>query len=133
MSDYVKKKVIRLPFPKSLFEKLGVDDVWECEDYLRESFGDLWDNYRQKGGYFNIECTSGNDYLDYVVSRSYEEGEYGYAWYLNEEDIDKYKPLFDKGGFDYDVNDLRKVCYCYYNGTDAPDYYEPSEITFESM
>ena len=134
MSDYVKKKVIRLPFPKSLIEKLGVDDCWECEEYLREKFGnDMWDNFRQGKDYFSIECTDKNDYLDYIVGKYYEDGEYGFAWYLNEEDIKKYKPLFDKGEFEYDVKDLRKVCYCYYNGTDAPDYYEPTEITFENI
>lgn len=133
MSDYVKRKVIRLPFPKSLIEKLEVDNCWECEGYLKEKFGILWQRYGQSGNYFDIECTDSNYYLDYIVSKSYEEGEYGFAWYLNEEDINKYKPLFDKGGFEYDVKDLRKVCYCYYNGTDAPDYYEPTEITFENM
>ena len=134
MSEYVKRKVIRLPFPKSLIEKLGVDDCWECEEYLKDKLGNLWHNYRQYGNYFDIECTDSNDYLDYVVSKSYgEDGDYGFAWYLTEEDVAKYKPLFDIGGFEYDVKDLRKVCYCYYNGTDAPDYYEPTEITFENM
>lgn len=133
MSDYVKRKVIRLPFPKSLIEKLGVDDCWECEEYLRQKFGDMWSNYKKGREYFDIECTDSNYYLDYVVSKSYEDGEYGFAWYLNEEDISKYKPLFDIGEFEYDVKDLRKVCYCYYNGSDAPDYYEPTEITFENM
>jgi len=37
MSDYVKAKVIRLPFPKSLIEKLWVKDCWDCEDYLKET------------------------------------------------------------------------------------------------
>ena len=133
MSDYVKRKVIRLPFPKSLIEKLGVDDCWECEEYLRQKFGDMWQQYRQSGNYFDICGTDSNEYIDYIVSKSYEEGEYGFAWYLNEEDISKYKPLFDIGEFEYDVKDLRKVCYCYYNGTDAPDYYEPTKITFENM
>lgn len=134
MSDYVKKKVVRLPFPKSLIERLKVDDYWGCEEYLKGKFGnDMWDNFRKGNGYFSIECTDKNCYLDYIVSKSYEDGEYGFAWYLNEDDINKYKPLFDMGGFEYDVKDLRKVCYCYYNGSDAPDYYEPKEITFEDM
>ena len=52
MSDYVKRKVIRLPFPQSLIDKLGVNDCWECCDYLKEKFGELGD--KRPGG-FDIE------------------------------------------------------------------------------
>ena len=54
MNDYVKKKVIRLPFPESLFDKLEVDSCWDCENYLEEKLGDLW-NQRPCG--FIIDCT----------------------------------------------------------------------------
>ena len=35
MSDYIKRKVIRLPFPKSLIDELGVNDCYDCENYLK--------------------------------------------------------------------------------------------------
>ena len=133
MSDYVKKKVIRLPFPENLINKLEVDSCWDCEVYIKEKFGfDLWD--KRPGG-FEIDCTEKRNYLDYVVDYEYgsEVGDWGYAWYLNEEDINKYKPLFDKGEFEYDPKDLRKVAYCWYNCSEAPDYYEPNDITFENI
>jgi hypothetical protein len=134
MSDYVRAKVIRLPFPNNLIEKLRVDDCWECEDYLEETLGDLWKGYDKRSG-FEIECTSKSYYLDYILESQYGdcEGDYGYAFYLDENDIKKYKPLFDKVGVDYDIKDLRKVVYCYYNGCECPDYYDPKEITFESL
>lgn len=132
MSDYVKAKVIRLPFPEKLIEELEVEDCWACEDYLKDKFGELWDVYPDG---FRLECTDKNYYLDYVISYKYgaDCGEYGYAFYLNDNDVENYKQLFDKGGFEYDVKDLRKVVYCYYNGCESPDYYEPEEITFENL
>lgn len=133
MSDYVKKKVIRLPFPENLIDKLEVDSCWDCESYLKEKFGfDLWD--KRPGG-FEIDCTEKRNYLDYVVDYKYgsEAGDWGHAWYLNEEDINKYKPLFDKDEFEYEPKDLRKVAYCWYNCSEAPDYYEPNDITFENI
>ena len=131
MSDYVKRKVIRLPFPKNLIDKLGVDDCWDCYDYLKEKFGELWD--KRPGG-FDIEFTEKNNYIDYVVDYSCDsDGEWGFSWFLNEEDIKKYKPLFDKGGFEYNPNDLRKVAYCWYNCSEPPDYYDPKDITFENI
>lgn len=130
MSDYVKKKVIRLPFPKNLMEKLNVKDLWDCEDYFKEKFGDLWDKHPNG---FEWEVTDGKIYLDYVVDYKYAEeaAEYGFVWPITEEDIVKYKPLFDKGEFEYDVMDLRKVVYCWYNCSEPPDYYK--FVTFEEF
>lgn len=131
MSDYVKKKVIRLPFPQSLIDKLEVNSCLDCEDYLKEKFNDLWGIPCG----FDITCTEANIYLDYIVYYEYdsEAGDWGHAWYLNEEDINKYKPLFDRGEFEYDPNDLRKVAFCWYNCCEPPDYYEPDAITFENI
>lgn len=134
MSDYVKAKVIRLPFPKKLIEKLGVDDCWDCEDYLKTTLGELWYDYKTHTG-FEIECTDKAYYLDYKLQSQYGdcEGDYGYVFLLDDNDKQKYCPLFDKIGIDYNPDELRKVVYCYYNGCECPDYYNPSEITFENL
>lgn len=123
MSDYVKAKVIRLPFPESLMKKLNVDSIWECEDYLDE---------KQR---FEIGCTDKAYYIDYIVEYQCGccDGEYGYAFYLDEKDKEKYCPLFDKLDIEYNPDDLRKVVYCYYNSCECPDYYDPEEITFENL
>ena len=39
MGDNKKIKAIRLPFPKSLLNKLKVDDYWKCEEYLEKNSG----------------------------------------------------------------------------------------------
>ena len=33
MSDYVRQKVIRLPFPKWVLDKFNTKNPWDCEDY----------------------------------------------------------------------------------------------------
>lgn len=134
MSDYVKAKVIRLPFPQDLIKKLEVEDCWDCEYYLMEKLGDLWQDYKTNNG-FQIECTDKAYYLDYVMEYTYgaNSGSFGYAFLLDEVDKVKYVPLFNKIGIDYDVNDLRKVVYCYYNSCECADYYDISEPSFDKL
>ena len=48
MSDYVHNKVVRLPFPKDIKEKCNTNDVWDCEQYLKELLGELWDHRKKK-------------------------------------------------------------------------------------
>lgn len=95
--------------------------------------GELWYDYQTKKG-FTIECTDKSYYLDYVLEKQYGvDGEYGYVFLLDDNDKQKYCPLFDKLGIEYNPDDLRKVVYCYYNGCECTDYYDPTEITFESL
>lgn len=128
MSDYVKAKVIRLPFPKTVLDACNTTDCWECEKYLEEKFGE----HRNK---FEIECTDSAYYLDYVLESSYGEwsGEFGFAFYLNSEEIKKYRPLFELVTTDFKDEDLRKVVYCYYNCCECPDYYKVSEDIFDKL
>lgn len=133
MSDYVKIKAVRLPFPRNLVEKLDAEDCWECEDYLKGKLGDLWYNYKTKKG-FDIECTDNGYYLDYILEKEYgADGEYGFAFLLNDTDKDKYVPLFDTVGVEYNIEDLRKVVYCWYNACEAPDCYDVSEPNFDNL
>ena len=135
MSCYEKNKVIRLPFPMELCEKANVKEPYDCEDYLDELLGEdwYWNSKLYRG--FNIVCTTNNVYLDYIINSTTDEcfGEFGYSFMLSQEDIDLYKPLFDKLGVKYDVNDLRKVAYCYYNCCEPEDYYEVSENLFDDL
>lgn len=134
MSLYAKYKVIRLPFPKTLIEKLGVKDCWDCEDYLQKIYGEQWDNNSKKN-YMEICGTLKSYYLDFVIELTINEdfGEYGHVFLLNEEDLKLYKPIFDKMNIEYNPSDLRKVVYSYYNASEAPDYYNIEDINFESL
>ncbi len=133
MSDYIKIKAIRLPFPKSLIKTLEVEDCWGCEDYLQNKLGDLWYNHKKRKG-FDIECTDNGYYLDYILERDYDsDGEYAFAFLLSNTDKEKYVPLFNNVGIDYNTDDLRKVVYCWYNCCEAPDCYDVNEPNFDKL
>lgn len=123
MSDYVHNKVVRLPFPKEIKEKCNTNDVWDCEPYLKELLGELYD-YRKKS-HFSLECTDNGYYIDWVYYSTYgeESGDFGFVRLLTQKELDIIKPYFDKLGVTYKDEDLRVVNYCYYNCCEAPDYY----------
>lgn len=123
MSDYVHKKVVRLPFPKEIMDKYNVDDCYECETHLKDLLGELWSNSKKNS--FHLECTNKGYYIDWVYYSTYgeESGDFGFVRMLTQKELDVIKPYFDKLGFNYKDEDLRLVNYCYYNCCEAPDYY----------
>lgn len=123
MSDYVHNKVIRLPFPKEILEKCETTDPWDCEDYLKEKLGDLWDN-RGKNS-FELEVTDKAYYIDWVYYHTYgeESGDWGNVRLLTDGEYEVIKPYFDKLGVTYEREELRRVDYCYYNCCEPTDYY----------
>lgn len=127
MSDYVHNKVVRLPFPKEILSKCDADDAWDCEPYLQNLLGSLW-NTSGKG--FKIQITDDKTYIDWVYYSSYgeESGDYGFARMLTQKELDVIKPYFNKLGVDYKDEDLRVVDYCYYNCCEPTDYYRVDEI-----
>ena len=135
MSCYEKNKVIRLPFPIELCEKANAEEPFDCEDYLSDLLGNDWYWNGNTSTGFDIVVTEIRTYLDYILLRTRNEdvGEYGMSFYLSEDDIKLYKPLFDKLGVEYDVNDLRKVVYCYYNCCEPVDYYDATLDIFDSI
>jgi len=122
MSDYVHKKVIRLPFPKEILERCNTKDPYDCEKYLKEKLGDLWDTH--KG--FDLELTDKSEYIDWVYYHTYgeESGDWGNVRLLSEKELEVIKPYFDKLEVSYKDSDLRLVDYCYYNCTECTDYYD---------
>lgn len=131
MSDYVHKKVIRYPL-RGLMDKLNISDGYDCENYLKEKLGNLYN--RNKG--FELELTDKNWYLDFVYYYTYGESsgnfgnvriatdaEYGLLYsYLEEvfkDTVPKYK--------------LRAVEYSYYNCCECEDYYELPENSDDSL
>ena len=124
MSDYVHKKVIRLPFPTEILKSCNADEPYDCEDYLKEKLGELWHN-RDKNS-FELEYTDDACYLDWVYYYTYgeESGDWGHVRHLTQSELNIIKPYFDKIGVDYKDEDLRVVDYCYYNCCEPRDYYE---------
>jgi len=124
MSDYVHKKAVRLPFPEEIIKKCNADDPWDCETYLKELLGELWNNHGKKS--FNLECTDTSFYIDWVYYHTYgeESGDWGKVRLLTEKELEVIKPYFDKLGVEYNDEDLRLVDYCYYNCCECSDYYD---------
>jgi len=125
MSDYVHCKVIRLPFPKEILTQCETDDPWDCEDYLREKLGDLF-NRNGNPKRFELEVTEKEYYIDWMYYHTYGEksDDFGSARMLTNLELEIIKPYFDKLEVSYKDEDLRRVEYCYYNGCECTDYYD---------
>lgn len=126
MSDYVHEKVVRLPFPKEILEKCETNDAWDCETYLKEKLGELWD-VRSKNS-FKLNFSDSAEYIDWVYYSTYgeESGDWGHVRLLTEKELDVIKPYFDRLEVSYEDEDLRLVDYCYYNSCEPSDHYELS-------
>ena len=134
MSDYVRKKVIRYPFPHHVLLKCNTDRASDCGVYLKEKLGNLYSNV---GGIkkFELEITDKAAYIDWVYYSSYgeESGDIGVVSLLTEKEISIIKPYFDKIGCYIDPKKLRKVDYCYYNCCECADYYNVDELSEEDL
>lgn len=134
MSEYVKMKVIRLPLTNDILKSFHVENKCKLGEQLSKiEIWEDWDRHKKKEPYFNFAPTT-SDYIDLVIDYQFAEPqEFAYSWQLNEQDIKKYKPYFDMLGFQYDVSNLRKVAYCWYDGVEAPDCYDVFEPTWDNI
>lgn len=121
MSTYVREKVLRIPLEKlniKLTEDERDDLGWGLEQKFPEIFG-----YADIGK-FQLAPTE-TDYIDYVLDYEYDaDGEYGKTRALYECEKDKYRPIFQQIDPNVIMNDVRLVEFCWYNGCEAPDYYD---------
>lgn len=129
MSDYVHKKAVRLPLD---FEGLGFEEPYDFEQVLKEKVPSLI-RIRNKG--FEVDVTDEGYYIDWTYYYTYGEnsGDFGSARELTKKELKTIKPYFDKLGIDYNTKDLRLVDYCYYNGCEAPDYYDTTSKDESSL
>ena len=124
MSDYVKHKVLRIPWEKTNlpdYEDIG----YEYQKRYPELFG-----YADIGK-FQIAPTE-KLFLDYVIDYDYGyEGEYGKSRKLYPCEKEHFLPIFRQIVPELkNMEDVRLVEYSWYNGTDAPNYYDPIEDPF---
>lgn len=117
MSDYCHRKVIRMKISEEEACKIfGVDDGWGVSDLLEKTE-------------FEIAPTS-DFFLDYVLSsRNDAEGDWGKVRTLSASEYSKYEKLFNEL-FGYQLrcypDDFRLVEYCWYDCSEAPDYFDES-------
>ena len=120
MSDYRHEKVLRVPYQKY---GLGVDtESWDfCMDFENE-------HQELFGGVNNFQFAPTDlAFLDYLLFRKYDcSGEFGKTRSLYPSEKEKYLPIFQQLIPEIDMDDVRLVEYCWYDGTEAPDYYDES-------
>lgn len=131
MSTYVREKVLRVPMEyidlsyiknilaqKYPYKNYEDDFSW----YLETALPDIFD-YATVGK-FQIAPT-GSSFFDYVLDYEYDaDGEYGKTRALYESEKAKYLPVFQKIDPNIDMNYVRLVEFCWYNGCEAEDYYD---------
>jgi len=109
MSTYCKEKVLRFPMDGDL------------EDF-EESHSAFFDYCTP--GMFQIAPTC-ESYIDLVLSYEYDcDGEYGKTRALTANERKKYEPIWQQIIPDIDMERVRLVEFCWYNSTEAPNYYD---------
>lgn len=128
MSTYVREKVLRIPFSKlsetfyknnsDLVGERGIFDVYELLSKYPGKFK------RGENEFFQIAPTE-EDFLDYVLEKDASTcGEWGRNRPLYENEQNKYRDVFQKIDPDINMTDVRLVEYCWYDCTEAPNYYD---------
>lgn len=131
MSTYVREKVLRIPmdkvdfsfirsFMEAKFPNKELDDDFDF--YLESAFPELFE-YAEIGKFqMSPTCTP---YLDYVLEYEWDAGgEYGKTRALSEREKAKYLPVFQKVDPNINMDWVRLVEFCWYNGSEAPSYYD---------
>lgn len=116
MSDYERNKVIRYkPTEEQLKE-------------IKEKYGDLYDYMDNFIEPFEVACTV-KPFIDYNLFHSYGEefDDFGRVRRLTEKELDKWVEIFKEVIKDPERDNFRLVDYCWYNCTEAPDYFDESE------
>ena len=120
MSTYVREKVLRIPV-----EKLHWDFVDELDDWgyeIGEKFPGLF-SYGTEG---KFQCSpTVTPFIDFLLEHEYDaEGEYGKTRALTDREKAKYHPMFAQIDPDINMDFVRLVEFCWYNGCEAEDYYD---------
>ena len=137
MSTYVREKVLRIPRHKMNFanivrkleKEFPKDDVMDDLGYYLENvLPDLF-------GYGDINkfqmSPTREPFIDYVLEYEYDcDGDYGKVRELYDSEKEKFRSVFQKIDPDIDMDYVRLVEFCWYNGCEAPDYYDPQEDPF---
>lgn len=137
MSTYVREKVLRVPM-----ERIDMNYIKDivAQKYPNENHEDDFDWYLESAlpdvfdyatvGKFQVAPTE-SPFFDYVLDYEYDaDGEYGKTRALYESEKAKYLPVFQKIDPNIDMNYVRLVEFCWYNGCEADDYYDDVNDSF---
>ena len=137
MSTYVREKVLRIPVAnvnlepivKKLEEKFPDEIIMDdLEYYMEEVFPDLFDYGTVNKFQF---APTEEWFIDYVLDKEWDcDGEYGKVRDLYDSEKEKFKSIFQQLNPDINMDCVRLVEFCWYNGGDAPSYYDTTEDPF---
>lgn len=126
MSDYCHQKVLRIPITLEELNMPESDDLrWDLEEKYSELFS--YGTPRM----FQIAPTE-EFFLDYVLEYDYDydSGDWGKTRELYVSEQDKYRSIFQQILPNVDMSKVRLIEFCWYNCSEAPDYYEPVKDKF---
>ena len=137
MSTYVREKVLRIPrhkfnfahIARKLEEKFPGEEIMDdLEYYIEKAFPDLFDYGTENR--FQLAPTE-EAFIDYVLDREWDcDGSYGKVRELYNSEKEKFRPIFQQLDPDINMDYVRLVEFCWYNGSEAPSYYDPTEDPF---
>ena len=114
MSARIHKTVLRIPC-----ERVGVEDPWQFADEHEDLF--RWEGPLPR---FQVAPTV-RPFIDYVLKeRVSREESFGRTRGLTPAELRKYTPAFRALFPRIHMADVRLVDFCWYDGCEAPDYYE---------
>lgn len=120
MSDYCHRKAVRFKIDEERALKLfGVEDKWDLMDKLEDTP-------------FEVAPTC-EFFIDYNLPCDYYgDGDWGKVRRLSNAEFVKYAHKFSKLLKDRIIapEELRVVEYCWYDATEAPDYFDETEDDF---
>lgn len=127
MSTYVREKVLRVPLDRLnlVFTEDEMDDLaWSIE----QRFPDIF-SYATEGKFQSSPTKT--PYIDFLLEHEYDAcGEYGKTRALTDREKEKYATVFRQIDPNVNMGDVRLVEFCWYNGCEAPDYYEDTSDSF---
>lgn len=137
MSTYVREKVLRIPmeridmsYIKNIIAQKYPNENHEDDFswYLESALPNVFDHCTI--GMFQIAPTE-ESFFDYVLDYVYDAyGEYGKTRALYESEKAKYLHIFQKIDPKVNMDYVRLVDFCWYNGCEAPDYYDDEHDSF---
>lgn len=130
MSCYCKMKVLRIPYEPQAWGWRDLDPNEDSWEYVEKHFSeDVFDPYGRKLHTFTFAPTE-RRFVDYLLEYDGDsDGEYGKVRELYNSEEDRYRYIFQQLGT-IDMNKVRLVEFCWYNATEAPDYYDIEDDPF---
>lgn len=139
MSTYVREKVLRIPMDKMFGGLAWYDNKeWETGEYLDDLGYYLEQRFKENYDYGTVgkfqSAPTEEMYIDFVLEKEYDfDGEYGKTRALYNSEMNTFLPIFQRLNSNFNIEnmrDVRLVDFCWYNCTEAPDYYSDENDDF---